>query len=111
MGEASLAKLDAKELTYRRAGVQLLGLTYVFVHPLRRRLGWGRQVLEQAVKWVDEREIDLYTYTSPYGIKKLRDGSEVSCPDAAALRKLYKEYGFVSSRRGWQVMVRRWSGT
>ena len=111
VGEASLAKLDANELTHRRDGIFMVGLTDVYVHPLRRRRGWGRKVLKLAVRWADSRRCDVYTYIQPYGPTHLKDGREVSAPDPETLRKLYNEYGFKTSRRDSSVMVRRWSET
>lgn len=109
-GEVSLlAPTDEALLWWQRPGFPLLYLTDLYVHPLRRRAGWARVLLDAAVAHADAAGADLWTWCHSHGVRQLSNGQKVSRPDNRALEALYKQYGFVTQVEHPQIeMVRRW---
>jgi Acetyltransferase (GNAT) family. len=72
---------------------QLMFLTYLFIHPLRRGLGWSHELLRAATEWADAQRIDLWLYARPYGLAATKRG-RVHKANEEELLKLYRKHGF-----------------
>lgn len=99
IGEASLAVPDEELARHTRKGVQLLELTDVYVHPLRRRNRWAHALLETATTHADAEHIDLVLRTIPYGKGDTLDWQRLAA--------LYAQYGFRPRKCDPRQMVRR----
>jgi len=77
----------------QRKGVPLLFLTELYVHPLRRGLGWSHTLIETAVAYAAGEGADLWLYASPYGPKRSGHHS-VRRPTIQELEALYRRHGF-----------------
>lgn len=72
----------------------LMFLTYLFVHPLRRGLGWADELMRAATTFADRKGIDLWLYARPYGLRRTKDGRRVSYATEEALVAFYRKHGF-----------------
>lgn len=104
IGEASLAEISEED--YRRVarrGRYVCELTDVYVHPLRRRLGWAREVVRVALDYADEEEWDVFLRVVEYGTtgKWGRASTE-------QLIKFYASMGFTQLKADPREMIRRY---
>jgi len=67
LGEVSLKAAPEEALALARPGRPLWFLTDLFVHPLRRKDGWGRSLMRSAVGYADRKGADLWLYARPHG--------------------------------------------
>jgi GNAT superfamily N-acetyltransferase len=98
IGELSLTEVFPALERYRN-GNRLVMLTEFYVHPLRRRRGWGKELLDNMVRLVDKKGWDVLTYARSYGIGRK--------PKDEELVQLYRRYGFRSAGRDDTYLVRR----
>jgi GNAT superfamily N-acetyltransferase len=106
LGEVSLVEPDEWDAkTYARKGVELLEMTDVYVHPLRRGRGWARELVQTAILHADKEGLDLFLRTIAYGkTQHRRRWGALSTEELAAF---YAKFGFKARKDDPRVMVRR----
>lgn len=105
IGEASVVEPSEDLEAFKRKRRRLLELTDVYVHPLRRGLGWAAALVRSAVQWVNSRGIDLVLRAQPYGPTADRNKRKFSKMQEAHLIEFYAGFGFRLCVRN--VMVSR----
>jgi GNAT superfamily N-acetyltransferase len=102
LGEITLQGLADTDYYVRRSDEErsYVELTNYFVHPLRRHLGWGRELFETAIAHAEKRHWPVFLRAVPYGR---------SPADLERLVTFYRSYGFRQVRRGdKRELVLRW---
>jgi len=70
-------------------------LSVVYVHPLRRGLGWGDSLLRQALAYADRHGAPVASWASPIPEPKhARDGRRLRRLEYERLMAWYESYGF-----------------
>lgn len=106
IGEVYLRSTPPEALPCKRKGVPLVFLTDLWVHPLRRGLGWSRSLVSAAVAHADKQRWDLWLYARPFNNSKKPERRL----NTDQLVTLYLSFGFeLSNKCALQepVLVRR----
>lgn len=92
-----------------RPGFGLCFLSHLYLHPSLRGKGYSEPLLRAALGWAEKRGYDVWLYCAPYGPARVR--GKVVRQNVAALKKLYRRWGFRHTRaaRYENAMVRRCS--
>lgn len=101
LGEVTLTPVAETDQYVLREGRKCWELTNLFVHPLRRNLGWARTLVSTALAFAHARKADVFLRVVPYG---------VAPANLERLTKFYRSYGFRQVMRGdKRELVLRWS--
>lgn len=87
IGEVSLVAVPP-EYPALNVSARCALLTDFYVHPLRRRRGWGEALLTAALQHADKHAIDLVLWAQPHGTRKH------GRLNASQLVALYSSHGF-----------------
>ena len=97
VGEVSLFNLSVEDNYVRGRDQRVyVELSNFHVHPLRRKLGWGKILLRAALRHAERRKWSVFIRVIPYS--KIR-------PDFERLMKLYTDHGFVKTKNDPREMV------
>lgn len=94
IGEVTLRAITSANVVNKvKKERDLMFLTNLFVHPLRRGRGWAQALLQTATTYADRSGVDLWLYARPYGCTRTKAG-RVHRLAEDELRRLYRRHGF-----------------
>lgn len=94
-GSLVLAKApEAAVEAWSRPGFLLLSVEHLYVHPLRRNLGWGGSLVEEALEWAKVHRADVWLYAWPFGSTRSSKGNPLRRLGLRGLENFYLSHGF-----------------